>query len=195
MKIEMLDLNSQTVVNQCAAILVQAFETHHPLAWRTIDSAKEELTCFSGEDRIALVAKNTESQVLGWIGAISQYAGHAWELHPLAVHPLRQLQGVGSSLVQALLKFLSNTQASTLYLLTDDENHQTSLSDLNLYPNPLGQLMQMTNINHHPFEFYLKLGFCLTGVIPDANGPGKPDILMSRPIIKPLATHGSSAAS
>jgi len=34
----------------------------------------------------------------------------------------------------------------------------------------------------HPFPFYRKLGFVVTGVMPDANGPGKPDIYMSQPI-------------
>ena len=93
--------------------------------------------------------------------------------------------------MQALLESLSKTKASTLYLLTDDENSQTSLADLNLYPNPVTQLMGITNINHHPFEFYLKLGFCITGVIPDANGPGKPDILMSKSLLKSVTASAS----
>jgi aminoglycoside 6'-N-acetyltransferase I len=29
-------------------------------------------------------------------------------------------------------------------------------------------------------EFYRKLGFVIVGVVPDANGPGKPDILMAK---------------
>jgi aminoglycoside 6'-N-acetyltransferase I len=33
---------------------------------------------------------------------------------------------------------------------------------------------------NHPFLFYRKLGYTVTGVVPDANGPGKPDILMSK---------------
>ena len=191
MKILTLDPVDDAMVKQCALILMRAFKQHHPLAWPTLGSAKEELTAFSGEDRIALVAIDSQTQVLGWVGAIRQYAGHAWELHPLAVDPPRQLQGVGSLLVQALLESLSKTKASTLYLLTDDENSQTSLADLNLYPNPMTQLMGITNINHHPFEFYLKLGFCITGVIPDANGPCKPDILMSKSLLKSVTASAS----
>ena len=32
----------------------------------------------------------------------------------------------------------------------------------------------------HPFAFYRKLGFVLAGVLPDANGRGKPDIFMAK---------------
>jgi aminoglycoside 6'-N-acetyltransferase I len=27
----------------------------------------------------------------------------------------------------------------------------------------------------HPYEFYMKIGFSIVGVMPDANGVGKPD--------------------
>jgi hypothetical protein len=32
----------------------------------------------------------------------------------------------------------------------------------------------------HPFEFYQKCGFVIVGVVPDANGYSKPDILMAK---------------
>ena len=35
---------------------------------------------------------------------------------------------------------------------------------------------------HHPFLFYEKLGYVVTGVMPDANGRGLPDIYMSKSI-------------
>lgn len=31
-----------------------------------------------------------------------------------------------------------------------------------------------------PYEFYQKLGYAIIGVVPDANGLGKPDILMAK---------------
>jgi aminoglycoside 6'-N-acetyltransferase I len=37
-------------------------------------------------------------------------------------------------------------------------------------------------LNRHPYEFYQKMGYTITGVMPDANGIGKPDIFMSRRI-------------
>ena len=187
MEITLLDIENKVMVEQCARVLVQAFKVHHPLAWPTLALAREELEEFASEDRIGLTAVTEDSQVLGWVGAIRQYHGHSWELHPLAVDPEKQLQGVGRLLVSTLEQRLYATKASTLYLMTDDENNQTTLADVALYPEPLEQLMQIVNINQHPFEFYLKQGFCVSGVIPDANGPGKPDILMSKSIASPTS--------
>ena len=187
MEITLLDLENKVMVEQCARVLVQAFKVHHPLAWPTLALAREELAVFASEDRIGLTAVTEDSQVLGWIGAIRQYHGHSWELHPLAVDPVKQRQGVGHLLVNTLEQRLYETKASTLYLMTDDENNQTNLADLALYPEHLEQLKQIVNINQRPFEFYLKQGFCVSGVIPDANGPGKPDILMSKSIARPTS--------
>ena len=68
----------------------------------------------------------------------------------------------------------------TLFLGTDDENYRTSLSGKDLYPDVLTHLAGIKNLKNHPFEFYLKVGFSLVGVIPDANGFGKPDIIMAK---------------
>ncbi len=69
-----------------------------------------------------------------------------------------------------------------LYLGTDDEMGRTSLAGKDLYPDVLKNLAKIKNINGHAYEFYQKAGFTLVGVIPDANGPGKPDIIMAKRI-------------
>ena len=74
--------------------------------------------------------------------------------------------------------------ATTLYLGADDEDGRTSLSETDLYPNPLDHLASIENPGRHPYEFYRACGFSVVGVIPDANGPGKPDILMAKRIGK-----------
>jgi len=40
------------------------------------------------------------------------------------------------------------------------------------------------NLQQHPFEFYQLLGFEIVGLVPDANGFGKPDILMAKRVRK-----------
>jgi len=40
----------------------------------------------------------------------------------------------------------------------------------------------MRTLRGHVFGFYQKLGYVVVGAIPDANGFGKPDILMAKRI-------------
>ena len=69
---------------------------------------------------------------------------------------------------------------STIYLGTDDENSRTSLGGVDLYPDPLALAAKIQNLARHPFEFYRKVGFTIVGLLPDANGFGKPDIFMAK---------------
>jgi aminoglycoside 6'-N-acetyltransferase I len=175
-----LDLANEAMVTQAAAVLVAAFARHYPDAWPTMAHAQEELAEFGEADRICRVALTTAGQVAGWIGAIDAYAGAGWELHPLAVVPDQQGQGIGRQLVADLESCVRARGGVTLFLGTDDQDNQTSLAGIDLYPNPLQHLAQIRNLNRHPFEFYQKQGFVITGIIPDANGPGRPDILMAK---------------
>ena len=59
----------------------------------------------------------------------------------------------------------------------------TSLSNVNLYENLLERIRDIKNFKGHPYEFYLKLGYKIIGVIPDANGLGKPDIFLGKRVI------------
>ena len=56
----------------------------------------------------------------------------------------------------------------------------TSLSEVDPYENLWEKIRDIRNLNNHPFEFYQKMGYIITGVVPDANGIGKPDILMAK---------------
>ncbi|MGI0486414.1 hypothetical protein ACN4EK_13320 [Pantanalinema rosaneae CENA516] len=63
----------------------------------------------------------------------------------------------------------------TLWLGTDDEESKTTLSGINLYPNVWEHIATIKNRRQHPYEFYQNCGFVIVGVMPDANGLGKPD--------------------
>lgn len=175
-----LDPDNAEQVRQTADVLLAAFHDT-PDAWPDMAAALDEVRESCEAERISRVALDPAGNVLGWVGGIQQYS-HAWELHPLAVHPRRQGRGIGAALVADLEALVRARGAHTLYLGTDDENGRTSLSSAALFPDPWPHIAAMRNPGRHPYAFYLKQGFHIVGVIPDANGPGKPDILMAKPV-------------
>src|SRR6516225_8724035 len=69
---------------------------------------------------------------------------------------------------------------TVLFVGTDDEDERTNLSGLDLFPDVLRHLSGLANLRGHPFGFYQRMGFSIVGVVPDANGFGRPDILMAK---------------
>lgn len=165
---------------QAAEILVAAFKENSPRAWPTLKAALEEVDESFGAGRISRAAIDDDGRVLGWIGGIDAYGGHSWELHPLAVQPELQGQGIGGALVRDFEDCVRARGGASVHLGTDDENKLTSLAGIDLFPNVLQHLSAIQDLHGHPFAFYKKMGFTVVGVIPDANGFGKPDILMAK---------------
>ncbi|HEY1929033.1 MAG TPA: GNAT family N-acetyltransferase [Caulobacteraceae bacterium] len=161
-----------------AAILVRAF-AHQPTTWRTLPEARSEVATFLENERRSALAAIEGDVLVGWIGLIRTYS-HAFELHPIAVEPDRQRQGIGAALVRALEALAQSEGALSLYLGADDDFSGTSLFGADPFPDLLGALARIEARARHPLGFYLKLGFTLAGLIPDANGLGKPDILLAK---------------
>lgn len=168
------------IIEQTAQLLTDGFKEHAPNAWPDLKSGRAQVTSSLTPGRISRVAIHDDGTVLGWISAIPDYNGHAWELHPLVVRPDFQEQGIGRALVADLEELIRVPEGITLYLGSDDEDNQSSLGGLDLYPNVMEHIANIKNLDRHSFEFYQKLGFVIVGVIPDANGPGKPDIIMAK---------------
>ncbi|MFA5600423.1 MAG: GNAT family N-acetyltransferase [Phenylobacterium sp.] len=122
-----------------------------------------------------------DGRVLGWIGVIETYS-HAWELHPLAVDPPRQRQGIGRTLIEALEAKVRAAGVITLYLGTDDENDGTNLYGRELFPGVLEAAERLEATNGHAFTFYRRCGYEVVGLVPHANGYGRPDIFMAKRI-------------
>jgi aminoglycoside 6'-N-acetyltransferase I len=175
-----LDPGDEEIVRQAASLLVEGFKDHWPDAWPSMDDALKEVRGSVGEGRISRVALGEDGTVCGWIGGIASYGGNVWELHPLVVRPDLQRRGIGRALVADLESRVRERGALTLWLGTDDEANMTTLSGVDLYPDILEHLAKIRNLRGHPYSFYQKLGFSLIGAMPDANGPGKPDIYMAK---------------
>ena len=161
---------------------MDAFREHWHKAWPTFEEGLEEVHEMLETERICRVAVDEQGNLLGMIGGIPQYDGHVWELHPLAVQPNMQGHGVGRTLVEDFEEQVRLRGGLTITLGSDDEDNMTSLSSVDLYEDLGDKVKNIKNLKNHPFEFYQKMGYVITGVMPDANGVGKPDILMSKKV-------------
>jgi len=167
------------LIEQTARLLFDAFHGRAD-EWQDLDSARQEAIDSLAPDRVSRVLVDDGGDVSGWIGAISVYGGRVWEIHPLVVAEARRGQGIGRALIGDLERLASERGVLTLWAGSDDEHGQTSLSGIDLYAGIPEALRSIRNRRRHPYEFYLRTGFTLAGVLPDANGPGKPDIFLAK---------------
>ena len=174
-----VDLASQSdnILEQAAALLVEAFDG--PRGWPTLATARDEVAHVIGAGFARAMCEG--DVVLGWVGGLPEYQGRVAELHPLVVRREERRRGIGRALVEAFEAEARSRGALTATLGTDDDAGMTSLADVDLYADVPRHIATLRDLGrNHPFLFYRKLGFVVTGVMPDANGPGRPDIYMSK---------------
>lgn len=164
-------------VKEIKTLLIKAFYPSY-----NESNVEEEIEKLLEEERVLIVAYEN-NKLLGFVGAIPQY-DFAWELHPLVVDESVRQQGIGRALCEKLEEELQQKNIYTIYLGTDDEDFKTSLSDEYLFDNVYEKIKNIKNYKKHPYEFYEKVGYKIVGVIPNANGIGKPDIWMAKDIRK-----------
>ena len=168
---------------RAAELLVEGFGVHWPDAWPDLESALAEVHECTQPGWIALAARDEEGRVVGWTGGQPQYA-RVWELHPLVVSAAHRERGIGRALVAALEARVREQGALTLVVGTDDEDGSTSFSGADLYSDIPGHIANARGGGDHPLAFYRRLGYTVIGVVPDANGPGKPDILLAKSLFR-----------
>ena len=160
-------------------LLVDHFD--EPRGWPTLDLARDEVAQVL-RDGFARAMVDGEC-LLGWIGGVPEYQGRVWELHPMVVRREHRRRGIGRALVAVFETEAATRGALTVTLGTDDDSAMTSLAGVDLYDDVARHIAGLHDLGRgHPFLFYRKLGFVVTGVMPDANGRGRPDIYMSKPI-------------
>lgn len=174
--INMTELN-QAQITEAAQILTDSI----PIGWATLEEALDEI-----KERLipenTLLAAIEDSVVIGWGGILAPvYDGNVFELHPLAVRADKRKQGVGKALILALEDEARKQGGLTIHLGADDEkeNGETSLANVDLYDD-LPEKIRNFQAGTHQAGFYLKMGYKIIGVMPDANGIGKPDIYFGK---------------
>ena len=178
-KIVDLSPEQSDLTEQAARLLYESFQNLTP-AWPDMDAAREEVRLSLEKDKISRVMLDRAGDVIGWVGVQPHYEGRVWELHPLVVtEPLRG-KGYGRALVRDVETMVAARGALTFWVGSDDEIDATSLAGVDLYEDLPGAIRDVRNLKGHPYEFYLRLGFQIVGVMPDANGRGKPDIFLAK---------------
>lgn len=180
MRIVPLETVGKRNLGRAAKLLVDEFREIAPNAWPDRSGAKVEVDEALESGRLALAAIDPNGRLEGWVGVISHYGGGVWEVHPLVVSSQAQGAGVGTALLREVEFMASERGVRTLWVGADDEGGFTSLSGVDLYHNLPERLEQMERQRPHPAGFYLELGFHVVGVLPDANGPGRPDIFLAK---------------
>ena len=151
-----------------------------PEGWPTLCDAKKEIEECEENPEFILYAAVQDDEVVGWVGLEPQH-GKVIDLHPLLVRGDMQRKGIGTKLLEFVEKTAKEKGGKVLILGAGDENDggETSFANVDLYENLHEKLANFTPGTHQT-AFYLKCGYTVTGVIPDAYGVGKPDILMAK---------------
>ena len=178
---KLVDLAGQPerIRDQAAELLVEHFD--EPRGWPSLAAAREEVARVIA-DGFARAALDGDV-LLGWVGGLPEYQARVGELHPIVVRREHRRRGIGRTLVAAFESEAARRGGLTATLGTDDDSGMTSLSGVDLYGDVSRHIAELRDLGRgHPFLFYRTLGFVVTGVMPDANGPGRPDIYMSKPL-------------
>jgi len=177
-------VNMNTLSEAQRTQVAQMLTDELPLGWATLTEAMEEVTELldDSQDSDALfLAAMENDQVIGWCGMLPEYGGRVYELHPLVVRGDQQGKGIGRALMSAIEQAARDKGGLTMFLGADDEvqDGETSFANVDLYDN-LPKRIQEFDPGTHQAAFYLKIGYKVVGVVPDANGKGKPDIILAK---------------
>ncbi len=175
-----IDPTDPIQIDELARLTYDAFKTHAPDWLPAAADARRRVLQATGADRINRVLLNSDAKPRGWIGVTPINHGRIWEIHPLAVAPAEQGNGYGSMLVREIERLAQLRGVLGLLVGTSDETGATPLYGVDLYQNPCGLLNRLTGTEQHAVTFWRKIGFTIVGVVPDAEGRGRPGITLAK---------------
>jgi aminoglycoside 6'-N-acetyltransferase I len=174
---------SKETITQAAGILYDTFYNIGKLWLKNIKEATDEVyECI--KDKNICIGIKVEKKLIGWVGLRPMYE-KTWELHPMVIKKEFQKKGYGNILINELEKTAATNGIIGIVAGSDDETNSTSLSDKTITgENIFEEIKNIKNYKNHPYEFYEKCGYKIIGIIPNANGPQKPDIWLWKDIRK-----------
>ena len=168
-------------IEQVAQFLYACFRKYAPGWLPDIVACREEVQESFQAARRSRILLDDQGRPIGWIGAITDE--NLWEIHPIAVAQQAQRQGYGRLLVEDVVALARESGAVSVCAGTSDETASTSFSRMNLYQDAAAAIRDFEAPADHPVHFWLKMGFSIVGVQPDAEGPGKPSIHFAKRIV------------
>lgn len=172
-----LDTNDSELVEQLAKITFEAFKENSPDWVPEIGLARNQVLDAGSPGRLGRVVM-ADGRVAGWVGLIK--GKRVWEIHPIAVAIEHQFKGLGHLLVEDVASIAKRAGALTLYAGTSDEVGTTNLFGVDLYIDPANSISNIQATGRNPFKFWQNAGFTVVGLMPDAEGVGKPGIELAR---------------
>ena len=172
---------SEDFQRKAAEILYKTFIGLGKDAWPDLESAIIEVNECIIEPNIC-IGIMIENELIGWVGLRPMYSV-TWELHPMVIKKEFQGKRFGKILLDELERIARKREIIGIFAGSDDETNSTSLSETDLTgENIFNEILNIKNRKKHPYEFYKKCGYSIIGIIPNANGIKKPDILLWKDI-------------
>jgi putative acetyltransferase len=162
-----------------ADVAFRAASRHAPEWLPDLAAAREEIDDALGPDAFSRVALDAEGNPIGYAAVKDQY-GRLWELHPLVVDPDHQGRGHGRRLVAAIEEIVAERGGLVVWVGTSDETNATTLTGVDLYADPMGAIRSLAVHGRHSILFWQRVGYCIVGVAPDAEGHGRPSIHLAK---------------
>ena len=183
---EIVDLGSRgdLLIRQVASLLLESFRDTAPEAWPDFQTALNEVQASLATDRISRVAVEDGGNVVGWAGAVGGYRGNVWEIFPLVVRPDTRRKGIGRMLVRDIENQARKRGGLTIWVRTGKLVPATVPQPIDLFPGVIDHLPELQAQAGQLYRFFQHLGYEPIGVMPDANGPGRPDIFMGKSLRK-----------
>lgn len=172
-----------TSLHALATLSCKAAQLHNP-GWLVSDAQALQvlLRCVVPGNLSHMALLN--GVAAGWISAFPVNP-HRWEIHPLLVDPACQRHGLGTLLVRQIERLLKERGVRIIQVSTTDATKATTLSSKDLFHDPIGELQRL-DVNDpaigHAYQFWLRTGYQVVGVVPDAGGIGVPDICLAKRI-------------
>lgn len=163
-------------------LLVRSFRDLSPTWVPTVEAARAKVVGALEPGRLSRVLL-IDGRVVGWVGARHDY-GSVWELHPLVVDEGMRGRGYGRALVNDVERLAAGSGAPTMLLGTSGEVGRTTLTGQDLFLDFITALRDLKPTGAHPLGFWQRVGYIVVGVIPDAEGPGKPTILLAKRTVR-----------